>query len=183
MSTSIDLSKYEHTFSFKNKITRLIWNICYWLLFRPFASGLFRKWRNLILKIFGAKVDFNSNIYSSVKIWLPSNLEIGKYSTLGPFVNCYNQGKVKIGNHTTISQNSHLCASTHDITDVKNHLILKPITISDQVWVAADSFVGPGVVIQEGAVVGARSAVFKEVKAWCVVGGNPAKFIKNRELK
>lgn len=41
---------------------------------------------------------------------------------------------------------------------------------------------GMGVTISNGAVVGARSAVFKDVEPWTVVGGNPAKFIKKREL-
>ena len=35
--------------------------------------------------------------------------------------------------------------------------------------------------IGEGAVVGARAAVFKDVEPWTVIGGNPAKFIKNRK--
>jgi putative colanic acid biosynthesis acetyltransferase WcaF len=81
-----------------------------------------------------------------------------------------------------VSQDSYLCASSHDITDHKHALILKPIVIEDQVWVAADAFIGPGVIIGQGAVVGARSAVFKNVEVWTVVGGNPAKFIKKREL-
>ena len=59
----------------------------------------------------------------------------------------------------------------------------KPIVIEAQAWVAADAFVGMGVTIGEGAVVGARAAVFKDVEPWTVVGGNPAKFIKNRVIK
>ena len=50
----------------------------------------------------------------------------------------------------------------------------------ENVWVAAECFVGPGVNIGEGAVVGARAAVFKNVDPWTIVGGNPAKFIKKR---
>jgi len=50
------------------------------------------------------------------------------------------------------------------------------------VWVAADSFIGPGVTIGTGAIIGARSAVFKNVEAWTVVGGNPAKVIKRRTI-
>ncbi len=57
------------------------------------------------------------------------------------------------------------------------------IIVKDHVWVAADAFVGMGVTIGEGAVVGARAAVFKDVEAWTVVGGNPAKFIKRRVIK
>jgi len=54
--------------------------------------------------------------------------------------------------------------------------------MEDKSWVAADAFVGMGVTIGEGAVVGARACVFKDVEAWSVVGGNPAKFIKRREI-
>lgn len=178
----IDLSQYASGFSAKNKISRILWNICYWLLFRPFGTGFCRNWRNFLLRIFGATLAPHVNIYSSVRIWAPWNLEMGNYSSLGPNVDCYNQGKISIGANTSISQKAYLCASSHDITDSKHSLILKPIIIEDQVWVAADAFIGPGLTIGQGAVVGARSAVFKNVEAWTVVGGNPAKFIKKREL-
>ncbi|MGY6648122.1 putative colanic acid biosynthesis acetyltransferase [Wenyingzhuangia sp. IMCC45574] len=182
MQNKIDLSKYAHSFSLKNKIARLIWNISRIIVFIPFKGNFFNSWRNTVLKLFGAKIGKGSIIHSDVKIWAPWNLEVGEYTCLGQNVDCYNQGKVTIGSNTTISQKSYLCASTHDISDPKNNLVLKPIVIEDQVWVAADAFVGPGVVIYTGAVVGAKGAVFKNVEAWSVVGGNPAKFIKKRVL-
>lgn len=179
----IDLSQYDSSFSLSNKIKRLVWNVCCWIFFKPFNFGFFRSYRNLVLRIFGAKLDSKVNIYASAKIWAPWNLEMKDYSCLGPKVDCYNQGRITIGAHSTISQKSYLCASSHDISDPKIKLIIKPIIIEDQVWVAADAFVGPGVTIKQGAVVGARSAVFKDVEAWSVYGGNPAKFIKKRILK
>ncbi len=179
----VDLAQYEHTFSLKNKLGRVLWNVCYWLLFRPSGIGPFRLWRIALLKLFKAKLSWSTNIYASAKIWAPWNLEMGNYATLGRQVDCYNQGKIQIGDNTVISQKAYLCASSHDISDPKNNLILKPITIADQVWVAADAFVGPGVTLGQGAVVGARAAVFKNVEPWTVVGGNPAKFIKKREIK
>src|SRR5690606_9190408 len=130
----------------------------------------------------GAKIGKNANIYASAKIWAPWNLEIGKFSGLGPGVDCYNQGKIIIGDHCNISQKTYLCASTHDFTASNFPLVLRPIEIKDQVWIAADAFIGPGVSIGEGAVVGARTAVFRDVEKWSVVGGNPAKFIKKREI-
>jgi len=181
--TVVDLSKYDHRFSFSNKIGRLVWNLCYWFFFRPFNLALFRAWRNLVLRIFGATIASKAHIYASAKIWAPWNLEMGSYACLGPHVDCYNQGRITIGANTTISQKSFLCASSHDISDFKNTLILKPITIEDQVWVAADAFIGPGVKIGQGAVVGARTVVFKDVSPWSVVGGNPAIFIKERKIK
>jgi putative colanic acid biosynthesis acetyltransferase WcaF len=62
-------------------------------------------------------------------------------------------------------------------------LTYNPIIIKDQSWVAARAFVGPGVTIGEGAVVGACAVVTKDVEPWTVVAGNPAKFIKNRVIK
>jgi putative colanic acid biosynthesis acetyltransferase WcaF len=59
-------------------------------------------------------------------------------------------------------------------------LVKPPITVGDSVWICADAFVGPAVVVNDGAVVGARSVVVKEVPGWSVVAGNPAKHIKAR---
>lgn len=178
----INLSEYEDPFNFKNRFERLFWNIIYIFFFRPFALKYFNSWRILILRLFGAKIGEHCLIHSNVKIWAPWNMEIGDYICIGHGVDFYNQGKIKIGSNTTISQKTYLCASTHDITDSKHALILKPIVIEDQVWVAADAFIGPGVTIKQGSVVGARAAVFKDVEQWTVVGGNPANFIKKREI-
>lgn len=179
----IDLSKYRNSFSTRNKLGRLIWNLTWLMLFRPFSPGIFSRWRVFLLKCFGARVEWSSLVYSSAKIWAPWNLEMEAYACLGPQVDCYNQGKITVKAHTTISQKSYLCASSHDISDPLNTLIVAPIVIEDQAWVAADAFIGPGVHIGQGAVVGARSAVFKNVEAWTVVGGNPAKFLKTRTIK
>jgi putative colanic acid biosynthesis acetyltransferase WcaF len=62
-------------------------------------------------------------------------------------------------------------------------LTTAPITIEEGAWVAADAFIGPGVTIGEGAVVGARSSVFKSLEAWTVAVGNPARAIKRRVLR
>jgi putative colanic acid biosynthesis acetyltransferase WcaF len=59
-------------------------------------------------------------------------------------------------------------------------LLSKPIILEENSWVGASSFIGMGVTVGEGAVVGATSSVYKDVERWTVVGGNPAKFIKKR---
>jgi putative colanic acid biosynthesis acetyltransferase WcaF len=179
----LDLSTYSHSFSLKNKMARLVWNISCLILFRPFGSRLFKKWRVLVLKCFGAKIEWSSHIYSSVKIWAPWNLEIGVNSSLGPQVDCYNQGKVSIGANTVISQKTYLCASTHDYTKRDFPLVLKPIQIGNGVWIAAGAFIGPQVRIGDYAVIAACAVVIKNVDANTIVGGNPAKFIKTRNLE
>ena len=178
---TLDLSAYNHTFSVKNKIARLVWNSTAFILFRPFGSRLFKKWRVLILKCFGAKIEWSSHIYASVKIWAPWNLEMGKNSSFGPQVDCYNQGKITIGSNTVISQKTYLCASSHDYTQHNFPLVLKPIRIGNGVWIAADAFIGPSVTIGNNALVAARSVVIKNVEMNTIVGGNPAKLIKSKK--
>ena len=178
----VNMTEVRHNFTLRNKLGRILWGFVWFLLFKPFSPRPFRKWRILILKIFGAKVGWTCTIHSSVRIWAPWNLEIGEYTCIGPQVDCYNQGKITMGSNTTISQKAYLCASTHDFTDRNHTLVLKPIIIKDRAWIAADAFIGPGVTIDDGAVIGARAAVYKNVPAWTVVGGNPAIYIKDRTI-
>lgn len=179
----MDLSTYKHSFTLKNKIARLLWNISSVILFRPFGTRLFKKWRVLVLKCFGAKIEWSSHIYASVKIWAPWNLEVGAYSSLGPKVDCYNQGKISIGTNTIVSQKTYLCASSHDYTKKDFPLVLKPIRIGKGVWIAAEAFVGPNVSIGDNAVIAARSVIIKNVEQNTIVGGNPAKLIKTRTIE
>tara|TARA_B110001469_G_C9645049_1_gene325671 strand:+ start:473 stop:676 length:204 start_codon:yes stop_codon:yes gene_type:complete len=62
-------------------------------------------------------------------------------------------------------------------------LIHSPIVIKEHAWVCAEAFVGAGITIAEGAVVGARAVVTKNVAPWSIVAGNPAKLIKQREIQ
>lgn len=178
----MDLSTYNYSFSFKNKMARVFWNITYVLFFKstPSTFKVFKYWRNFLLRVFGAKIGYNTLIYSNVKIWAPWNLEIGNNCCIGPNVDCYNQGKISIGNNTNISQKTYLCASTHDYTQEDFPLVLKSITIGNGVWIAADAFIGPNVNVGTNVVVAARAVVVKNVEANTVVGGNPAIKIKNR---
>lgn len=178
----MDLSTYNHSFSLKNKIGRLAWNIISLVLFRPFGSRLFKKWRVFVLKCFGAKIEWSSHIYASVKIWAPWNLEIGAYSSLGPQIDCYNQGKISIGYNTVISQKTYLCASSHDYNQPNFPLVLKHIIIGNGVWIAADAFIGPNVTVGNNSIVAAKGVVINNIEENTIVGGNPAKLIKKRTL-
>ena len=123
------------------------------------------------------------HVYNSANIYFPWNLEVGEWSAIGEHALIYNLGTVRIGSKVTISQRAHLCAGSHDHTDPSMPLLKPPIVIEDQAWVCADAYVGPGVIIGEGAVVGARSVVTKNVEPWHIVVGNPARFLRKRELQ
>ena len=179
----VDLSKYHNSLSRKHQIIRLIWGITWTLCARWLPRSLGKGWKNFLLRLFGAKIAKTAHIYSSAKVYYPSNLIMGEYACLASDVDCYNVAPITIGDNTTISQGSFLCTASHDISNPLNPLIIAPIVIEDQAWIGARAYVGMGVTVGQGAVVGATASVYKDVEPWTVVGGNPAKFIKNRELK
>ncbi|MFD0798201.1 putative colanic acid biosynthesis acetyltransferase [Maribacter chungangensis] len=184
MNTSrVDYSNYENKLSLKNKMGRLIWNIISLLFFRPFSNPIFRSYRVFVLNLFGAKVHATSLVFSSVRIWAPWNLIMEKHTVLGAYVDCYNPGKVILKSNSIVSQRVFLCSASHNIESSRHNLVVAPIVIESQAWVAAGAYIGMGVTIHEGAVVGATASVFKDVEPWTVVGGNPAKFLKKRVLK
>jgi putative colanic acid biosynthesis acetyltransferase WcaF len=163
-----------------NRIMRVVWRVVWLLAFRP-SPRSFHGWRRLLLRLFGAHIGAGAHPYPSARIWAPWNLTMGPHSCLGPDVDCYCVGQVVIGAWATVSQYSFLCTATHDYRDPTMPLVTAPIVIGERAWVAADVFIGPGVTIGEGAVVGARSSVFRNVESWMVVAGHPARVIKKRE--
>ena len=172
--------------SFRKYSKEIIFKRILWSIVQPvfrFSPRIFFSFRNFMLKTFGAKVGKNVHIYNSAHIYMPWNLEIGDWSSIGELVYVYNLGRVSIGSRATISHRAHLCAGTHDYQDATLPLLKPPISIGDQAWVCADAFIGPGIEVGEGAVVGARSVVVKDVPPWQVVAGNPARVIKKRILK
>ena len=182
-NVSIDISMYENVLGRRHQVVRLIWNITWALLARPLPRSIGSRWKCLLLRLFGAKIANTAVVYSSAKVYYPANLTMGEYACLASDVDCYNVAPIVIGSQSTISQGAYLCTASHDITDPHNHLITATIVVKDQAWVAAGAFVGMGVTLGEGAVVGARDVVTKDVEPWTVVEGNPAKFIKKREIK
>lgn len=137
-----------------------------------------RKSRVAMLKIFGAKVNWNCSINGRAEIVDPWNLTIGALSSIdkGCCIRC--RGKVTIGEKCCISRGVFVLSGSHDISSPHFNMITAPIIIKDNVWIATNAMIEKGVTIGEGAVVAAFSNVVKDVEPWTVVGGNPAKFIK-----
>ncbi len=179
----LDLKNYKNRHSMKSKIARALWNVVWLILFRPTPRGnLFRPWRIALLKLFGARVKWTSNVLPSCRIWQPWKLTMGEYACLSENVDCYAVDEIVIGDQATVSQGVKLCAAGHDITSKIMELTHKPIVVGSNAWVAAWSIILPGVTIGEGSIVGAGAVVTKDVDPWSVVAGNPAKFIKKRVI-
>lgn len=162
----------------REKLGRILWamaQLVFRLIPRPLWS--FRVW---VLRLFGAKIGNQVHIYPTVRISIPWNLNIGDQVAIGERVILYALGPITIGPRTVISQYSHLCAGTHDYRDPAFPLLKTPIGIGADVWVCAQSFIGPCVEIGEGAIIGACSVVMKNVPPRAVGSGNPFHIRKSR---
>jgi len=170
------------SFSLANRLTRVVWGLI-WLLFARFTPPPLHGWRRLLLLAFGARIAKGARVHASVSIWLPANLELGANCLIGPRVRIYNQGQVQVGARTVVSQGAQLCASTHDVNDPHFQLVLRPITIGTQCWIAADAFVGPGVTMHDRSVLAACGVLFTDAEADMIYRGNPAEPLKARKLR
>lgn len=180
MSEGVDLTASRTRWSIGILIRRILWGICWTLLFRPSPRPKFDPWRCFLLRLFGARIGRGVLIANSVKVLYPWELEIGDGSWVGWDVDIYNYAKVTIGHNSVVSQYTYLCTGTHDYEDRTFPLIFFPIAIEDQAWVAAKCFVGPGITVGQGAIVASGSVVVKDVDPWTIWGGNPAKKLKDR---
>lgn len=172
--------KVPNDFRGKSIFTVQIWFITSAIFFR-FSPRITNGWRRFLLRLFGAKIGKNVLIRPSAKILFPWRLSIGNNSWIGDNVNIYNMAQTDIGNNTVISQKSYLCCGTHNYQSTSFDIYAKPINIGNEVWIAADVFIAPGISIGNGTVVGYRSTVSKNLPSNKICIGNPAKPVKSRK--
>jgi len=171
--------KLPKNFRGRNAFIVQLWWLVQSILFRTSPQFLYG-WRNFLLRLFGAKIGKKVIIRPSVKITYPWKLSIGNYSWIGDDVDLYTLGEIDIGNHVVISQRSYLCTGSHNHSQTDFPIYQKPIKIHDQVWIATDVFVAPGVTINVGSVIGVRSSVFQNIPSNKICIGTPAKIIRDR---
>lgn len=162
-----------------NRLTRAAWGTVQGTIFR-FSPRIAHRWRNLLLRLFGAEMHPTARVYPRARVWAPWNLTMGRYATLADDVDCYCVERITLGERATVSQYSYLCGATHDFEDPDFPLVPLPISIGSGAWIGADTFVAPGVTIGENTVVGARSSVFRSLPANKVCFGTPAKVVRDR---
>jgi len=176
LKLDIMLNRKAHKWSFGELLARLLWDALH-PLFR-FSPRVFWGWRIWMLRAFGAKIGRHVHIYPSVRIVIPWNLNIGDQTAVGDRAILYALGLITLGDRVTISQGVHICAGSHDYSRADRPLLKPPVTVGDDTWIAADAFIGPGVTVGRGTIVGARSVVMKDIGDQVIVAGNPARVIK-----
>lgn len=180
MKTDIASNRSATKYSISENIRRILWTLAK-PLFR-FSPRICFRWRNFLLRLLGARIGRHVHVYATTAIYFPWNLNVGDWTAIGEHAVIYNLGPVQIGSRVTISQRAHICAGTHDHSHPALPLLKSPIVIGDQAWICTEAFVGPGVSVGEGAIVGARGVAIRNIDPWQIVAGNPARIIGHREF-
>ena len=169
----------KSVYSFTHRLKARLWNFVNATIFR--CSFFFmRRYRVAILRLFGAHIDWSCSIDRTATIIEPWNLTMHKKSSIGEYACIRCRGKVEIGIHSIIGRDVYLLTASHNVSSKEFEMVAAPIKIGNFAWIATRSTIGKGVTIGDGAVVAAESNVIKDVSPWIIVGGNPAKFIKER---
>jgi len=174
--------RYSSSWSLKEVLGIRLWNIV-WIMLFSWTPKFMNKWRIFLLKLFNADISNKVFIYSSAKVYVPWLLVMEGKACLGPYSEIYNLGLVHLKHNVTISQYAYICNGTHDLSDTRSPLMVGDILIEEDVFIGAKALILPAIHIGTGAVIGAGAVVTKDIEPWTVVGGNPAKFIKKREIK
>jgi putative colanic acid biosynthesis acetyltransferase WcaF len=173
------LFKVPKGFRGKSKLYVQLWWLVQAIFIGP-SPQVFYGWRRFWLRMFGASIGKKVLVRPSVNITYPWKVSIGDHSWIGDDVVLYSLGEIEIGSNTVISQKSYLCTGSHDYTKETFDIFAKKITVGNGCWLATDVFVAPGITIEDGAVIGARSSVFKNIETNTINIGSPTKNIGNR---
>ncbi len=166
-------------FSGADRSRRLLWSICWTLLYRLSPRPL-HAWRTFLLRSFGATMGPNCHFYPGSKVWAPWNLTCEDQVTAADGAQIYNPAPVRLGSHAILSQDAYLCCATHDFDDPAFPLIAFSMVIGPYAWVCARASVAPGVNVGEGAVLGLGSVATRSLEPWAVYAGAPAVKVKDR---
>lgn len=172
----VEVNRQARKWTRKELIGRVLWGAAHPLF--AWSPRPLWGWRRALLRLFGARIGTAVHVYPSVRITIPWHLCIGDQSAIGDRAIIYALGPISLGRQVTVSQGAHLCAGTHDWRRPDRPLLKVPIRIGDGVWIAADAFIGPGVTVGEGAIVGARAVAMKDVPPQTTVIGNPARALE-----
>lgn len=139
--------------------------------------------RNWIWRLSGLTLGRSSTLHTGVRVFDPRHIKIGEGTIIG--YSCFIDGRdqVEIGSHTDIASQVMIYSSEHDLSSPEFVAVSAPVKIGNYVFIGPRAIILPGVTIGDLAVVGAGAVVTKDVAPSSIVGGVPAKIIKERPLK
>lgn len=147
---------------------------------------LLNSFKSFFLRLNGSRIGKRVVFYPGVKLSPGTNLSVGNDVDFAWGVLVTTKGGVKIGDRTLIGYNTQIFTANHVIPNNREQIFFsghtyKSVIIEEDVWIGANCIILPGVKIGKGAVVAAGSVVTKNVTEFTIVGGNPAKVLKERK--
>jgi len=137
------------------------------------------------IKLFGVRIGMGS--------WIKSLISIGCGTSIARGFVVRGEGKLTVGRYCAIGETVLILTSNHDIARlsisyrVQDRILGKrfvarkrDVIIGNDVWVGDRAIILAGVMVGDGAVIGAGAVVTRSVPSFAVVGGNPARVIKQR---
>ena len=147
--------------------------------------------------------NFNHGIYNKLgSNCLLTDVQLGDYSYIEPGCDIM---YTNIGKFTSIASNVRINPSNHpwwrptlhhfsyrpgeygfdnDVNALDDEIFewrkQESVTIGHDVWIGHGAIIMPGVTVGNGAIIGSGSIVTKDIKAWSIYVGNPAKFLRSR---
>ncbi len=131
-------------------------------------------------KVMSYLIENNTSIFMRGYFDCAKGLTIGKNTVINSKCRLDSRGGLVIGDNVSISEEVIILTADHDMDSPNFEGRNKNVIIDDYVWIGTRAMILPGVSIGKGAVIAAGSVVTKNVNEFEVVGGIPAKFIKNR---
>lgn len=143
--------------------------------------------RRFFYRLAGVKIGQGSTIHMGTVFYNPRHITIGKDSIIGERAVLDGRARLTIGDHVDIASEVMIINAQHDINSEHfasvETVVKEPVTIHDYVFIGPRAIILPGITIGKGAVVGAGAIVTKDVADFMMVGGVPAKIIRERENK
>ena len=167
----------ESPWTLENRMLRLLWETA-WTLLCVWTPKPLNPWRLFWLRVFGAHIHGTPFIHQRVRIAIPWNLTVHDGACLGDRANAYTLGEIEIGARATVAQESYLSSGSHDFVNPGLRLVVAKVTIGEDAFLGARTFVMPGVTVGARSVVGACSVVTKDVPPDVFAAGNPCRVLR-----
>lgn len=144
---------------------------------RVFLGTVRLAWFRLAM---GFAIGPGSSVLTDFKVAARGNIRIGRNCVVNNSCRFDNRFPITLGDNVSITYGTLILTKGHDIDDPDFRTKGAPVEIGDYVWICANAILLPGVKLGKGCVVLSGAVVSKDVPDYHVVGGNPARFIRER---